>query len=116
MEGRNCPNCGAVIDKDVDKCAYCGTSYFDLTAIDWKEGEPVFIKLKVNDYTLTGKFRPHCEGITFSEDVVSAYGGAPHSPSTGLINVTRSRRMSLNINFEAVPDQNGDLFRVTVDK
>lgn len=115
-EGKNCPNCGAPLDMGVDKCAYCGTSYFDLTAIDWKEDEPVFLKLKMNGYTLTGKFRPYCGGITFNEDVVSAYGGAPHSPSTRLINVTRSRCMSLDINFEAVPDKNGNLFQITVNK
>ncbi len=23
----NCPNCGAVIDRSADKCAYCGTPY-----------------------------------------------------------------------------------------
>lgn len=23
----NCPNCGAVVDPDADRCAYCGTPY-----------------------------------------------------------------------------------------
>lgn len=26
-KGKNCPNCGAVIDYDYDRCQYCGTPY-----------------------------------------------------------------------------------------
>ncbi len=32
-ENRNCPNCGAPYDLNLNKCAYCGTSYFDLIDI-----------------------------------------------------------------------------------
>ena len=42
----NCVNCGAAIDTDVCKCPFCGTSYFDLTAIDFTSNEPVVLKLK----------------------------------------------------------------------
>ena len=27
IEGTNCPNCGAPIDKSLDKCPYCSTPY-----------------------------------------------------------------------------------------
>ena len=43
---RNCPNCGAVIDKEVTKCTYCGTSYFDISAINIGDGEPFYLKFK----------------------------------------------------------------------
>ena len=31
--GTNCPNCGAPIDPDQTRCAYCGTTYVDVTAL-----------------------------------------------------------------------------------
>ena len=30
-EFRNCPNCGAPLEAEVNKCPYCGTSYFDFS-------------------------------------------------------------------------------------
>lgn len=43
--GRNCPNCGAPYDNEPTKCAYCGTSYFDLSCIPLNE--PFYLKLNV---------------------------------------------------------------------
>ena len=45
MIGRNCPNCGAVIDVEHNKCAYCGTSYFDLGCIPLNE--PFYLKMNL---------------------------------------------------------------------
>ena len=42
---KNCPNCGAVIDTNANKCAFCGTSYYDLSCIPL--GEPFFLRLNV---------------------------------------------------------------------
>lgn len=44
MRDRNCPNCGAVLEIDKVKCPYCGTSYFDLSAIPARE--PFFARVK----------------------------------------------------------------------
>ena len=41
----NCPNCGAPLDVTQNKCAYCGTSYFDLTCIPMNE--PFYLRLNV---------------------------------------------------------------------
>ena len=38
MKGRNCPNCGAVYEIDKNKCPYCSTSYYDMSAIDFTNG------------------------------------------------------------------------------
>lgn len=46
MKGRNCPNCGAPLDSAVCKCSYCGTSYFDISAIDADSGEPFYLKIR----------------------------------------------------------------------
>lgn len=45
MKNRNCPNCGAPIDIEQHKCAYCGTSYYDLSYLPFNE--PFFLKLNV---------------------------------------------------------------------
>lgn len=46
MKGRNCPNCGAALDSAVCKCSYCGTSYFDISAIDIDSGTPFYLKIR----------------------------------------------------------------------
>lgn len=48
-EFRNCINCGAPLESKVDKCPYCGTSYFDIGAFQLT-GEPVILKIRVPDY------------------------------------------------------------------
>ena len=41
MSKTNCINCGAAKDIDDIKCPFCGTTYLDLTAIDFASGKPV---------------------------------------------------------------------------
>lgn len=41
MSKTNCINCGAAKDIDEIKCPFCGTTYLDLTAIDFASGDPV---------------------------------------------------------------------------
>ena len=48
MQERNCPNCGAPLESDVCKCPYCGTSYFDISAINLDAGEPFYLKVRTN--------------------------------------------------------------------
>lgn len=43
---KNCPNCGAPYDVELNKCPYCGTSYFDMSAIDMETHEPFFLKIR----------------------------------------------------------------------
>lgn len=45
MNSYNCPNCGAVITKDV--CDYCGTVFLDFAAI--QANKPSYIKFKVDN-------------------------------------------------------------------
>lgn len=46
MTQRNCPNCGAPYNVELNKCPYCGTSYFDMSAIDMETHEPFFLKIR----------------------------------------------------------------------
>lgn len=41
MSKTNCINCGAAKDTSEIKCPYCGTTYLDLTAIDFSSDDPV---------------------------------------------------------------------------
>lgn len=41
MSKTNCINCGAAKDIDEIKCPFCGTTYIDLTAIDFDSHAPV---------------------------------------------------------------------------
>ena len=41
MSKTNCVNCGAAKDIDALRCPFCGTTYLDLTAIDFESGKPV---------------------------------------------------------------------------
>ena len=45
MKNKNCPNCGAPIDIERSKCAYCGTSYYDLSLMPLCE--PFFLRVNV---------------------------------------------------------------------
>ena len=47
MKGKNCPNCGAVYTLEDVECPYCGTLYYDLSAIDFTENKPVFLKFRI---------------------------------------------------------------------
>lgn len=50
---RNCMNCGAPFDVNSDCCSYCGTSYFDLTAMDLSSEKAFMLKLKLGDQIIT---------------------------------------------------------------
>lgn len=52
MSKTNCVNCGAAKDTSEIRCPFCGTTYLDLTAIDFSSGEPV-----VCQFVLPKQFR-----------------------------------------------------------
>ena len=73
MSRTNCKNCGAPIELEVSKCAYCGTSYFDFSDIDLQA--PVFLRLKYNNNIIVMKARvTRCavciepETVTYGDD------------------------------------------------
>ena len=44
MEGRNCPNCGAPLEAETNKCPYCGTSYLDICGLKLDGKTPIVLK------------------------------------------------------------------------
>jgi hypothetical protein len=75
MKQRNCPNCGAPYNVELNTCPYCGTSYFDMSAIDINETNPFYLKLKMGDMIFTSKVIAEPEiTVNFYEDTYSALG------------------------------------------
>ena len=50
MSKTNCINCGAAKDTDEIRCPFCGTTYLDLTAIDFASGKPVVCQFVMPKY------------------------------------------------------------------
>lgn len=103
MSKRNCPNCAAPYDVDFNKCPYCGTSYYDLSALDFTTYEPFYLKIKTEmngmPCYITQLVRPRVDmSIDFSSETVDVYGiwGEP------ITTFTKSNTMTTNISFEAV--------------
>ena len=46
MSNKNCINCGAPFNIELNKCPYCGTSYFDMSCLDLDSGKPFVLKIK----------------------------------------------------------------------
>lgn len=92
---RNCINCGAPIDIDVDRCPYCKTSYFDMTAIDFNSREPVALKIRNGNMIITQLVRPVCGNVEYGCDMIGPYGTTCYS-------ATLNRYAETNIQFEAL--------------
>lgn len=95
----NCPNCGAVIDYELHKCPYCGTSYFDMSCVDLESGEPIYLKIKtkLGDYTayITQLIIPKTVDIKYAENLHTACNrGAP-------IMIAKEKTIQTSIAFEA---------------
>lgn len=107
MNQRNCPNCAAPYDVVLNKCPYCGTSYYDLSALNLTGREPFYLKIKTEmngkPCYITQLVRPNVEmSIDFSSDAVYCYdvlGRKIHS-------FERNNTMTTNISFESVITEN----------
>lgn len=104
----NCINCGGAIDVDEDKCPYCGTSYYDLTAIDFNSSEPVALKLKTGNVLLRMLAIPHFDSLSEETDTMDVYGGYCNSK---LVTIPTSVSVKANISFSAV-SKNNTLYEV----
>lgn len=114
---RNCPNCAAPYDVSLSKCPYCGTSYFDLSAIDPTGGEPIYLKIKIKlgnaDYIVTQLVKPNCDvSITYECDTSYAYGGKGNK----IISFKNSSTLKTNLNFKSIPDKKGSLMNLEIEK
>lgn len=101
MSKLNCPNCGAPISADNNKCPYCHTSYFDLSSIDINNDEPFYLKIRMGKMTLTQLVRVLSDmSINFESNSCSICNPSGKK----LYEFTTSNSMFTNLNFEAIVD------------
>lgn len=104
MASKNCPNCAAPYDVSLNKCPYCGTSYFDMSCIDINSLEPFYLKIKSGNVTYTSKVVVKKDvSITISEDVVDVvnkYGDKVGRVVTG-------KSVDIDIGFKSIADRKG---------
>ncbi len=98
---RNCPNCGAPYNTELSKCPYCGTSYFDMSALDIDNQEPFYLKIRYGNYTFTSLVIPERCNIEHSQDSVDicGYNGVK------LSSFVTSQSLFTDIRFRAIVDQ-----------
>lgn len=112
MASKNCPNCAAPYDVGLNKCPYCGTSYFDMSCIDINSLEPFYLKLKMGDMMVTSKVVAMPDiAIEVSADCTD------FELCDGLIHrVVTSKHADFDLHFTTVrdcEDKNNTLFSIT---
>lgn len=112
MKNKNCPNCAAPYDSHYNTCPFCGTSYFDMSCINFEELKPIYLKIKMNingnPVCITQKCIPRLGDIDFHIDTVDI-SGAMGVVSKSFV----SNTLTTNISFEAVQDfNNNNLFEI----
>ena len=109
-ENRNCINCGAPIESEIDKCPYCGTSYFDICNLVLDGHTPIALRFKTNvkgkEAILTALVvgTGNCS-LTTSYDHCDVYSGGAYMEFSPTIMSTE-----LNLEFRAIPNHNKQLF------
>lgn len=111
----NCLNCGAPFDVNKEKCAYCGTSYYDMSALDINSDKPFMLKIKTRmhgtECYITQLVRALPEmSIEMTSETVDCvdYKGAP------ILSLLSNHSITTNLTFQAVPRKNGSLCEVTI--
>ena len=111
----NCVNCGAAIDVDADKCPFCGTSYFDLTAIDFTSSDPVALRLRIpfgqDKATISMLAIPELGSIQQEANTVSFYGGCGQE----IARIISGYSVNVDLSFHAV-NKNNTLFTVKKER
>lgn len=101
----NCLNCGAPLEIGEVKCPYCGTTYYDLSAIDFNSNEPIFLTIKKDNILITQKVKPQTFSFESSCDEVFATDHKGHRLMALKTNMT----LDTNITFTAIPDKHNRL-------
>lgn len=111
MNQRNCPNCGAPYKTELNTCPYCGTSYFDMSAIDISENKPFYLKLKINGMVFTSKViaDPNIQ-IEVNQDDYCAYN---HNGDK-IYRIVANRYLDIDMHFTSVHDFKEPLYTVEV--
>lgn len=119
MSKKNCPNCGAPIEYEHDKCQYCGTIYYDLSEVNFDNDypAPIFFRIKTNRFsrdekpaTVLIKAIPRLNELDFTYDYADAAG-----VSGSLCRFYTGSRCSMNMQFEAIEQDDHSLVKIIKD-
>lgn len=116
MSKTNCINCGAVKDTSEIKCPFCGTTYLDLTAIDFSSDEPVVCQFVLPDNIRIGNSnakavmsmlaRPCLETMSMEANTTNIYG----SWSNPIATFTSSYDVNIGVSFKPIEGEDKSLF------
>ena len=111
----NCPNCAAPIDPELNKCPYCGTTYFDMSCIDFENEKPFYLKIKTKwnniDCYITQFVKPKLTTIEQSYSTNDLRGGRGNPI---IMSGVYEKGLTTNISFSGIPFGNNELMRVEV--
>lgn len=102
MSKTNCVNCGAAKEIWQLKCPFCGTTYLNMTDIDFTSDDPVACEFVLpyskDRVVMTMLARPRLREITMESNPVTVYGygGRP------LCSVNTGYEMNIGIEFQPV--------------
>jgi len=118
MKQTNCPNCGAPYEAELNKCPYCGTSYFDLSFIDFDATEPFYIKIK-KTFKYQNKEHPGILIMRVLPEVMETHIEQEECYATGFGGAKMARfikalDISLNLGFKSVPNEKGELMSLEI--
>lgn len=112
----NCVNCGAAIDSNADKCPFCETSYYDLTAIDFGSQKPVACRFKMpytnGNIIITTLAVPSLDKISMTTETQDIYGGF----GSRVASVVASRTFDIGVSFLPVAKPNGTIFELSKEE
>lgn len=103
-EQLNCPNCGAVITSE--KCAYCGTLFYDFSVIDIDK--PCYLKIKYQNAIIMMQAKVTHSELNMTTNITTAYDilGAP------ILTLPSSPELDLSLEFNCIPFDNGVLAQI----
>ena len=101
MKGRNCPNCGAPLDAEKNKCEYCGTSYFDLSCLQIGD-KPFYLKIKDPARGIIFTQKCYLKNVNVSIESHDTYVDSPLGCKA--FAVCTSRDLTTNLSLEAITE------------
>lgn len=112
---RNCINCGAAIDAEVNKCPYCGTSYLDICGLKLDGRTPIVLKFgtEYNGHKAIISALVTAEAncsMTTTYDTFDVYDGNKYRD-----HIISSYSTDIELHFRAIPDAKGRIVTFEIE-